>query len=73
MNAIDPYPPIRNAWEDALGRYCRMVGDDSRGLHRTAEEYRLWEDHVRSRLGRIYTEPVPMPTVRPGDDGPVNV
>jgi hypothetical protein len=73
MKAIDPYPPIRNAWEDALGRYCRMVGDNASGLHKTAEEYRRREDWARSRLGRIYTDPAPIPTVRPGDDGPVSV
>lgn len=62
---IDPYPPIRAAWEDALERYCRMVGDNARGLRDTAEEYRFWEDRNRRDIGRVHTEPVPMPTVRP--------
>lgn len=62
---IDPYPPIRAAWEDALERYCRMVGDDARGLRDTAEEYRIVEDRNRIDIDRVYTEPVPMPTVRP--------
>lgn len=62
---IDPYPPIRQAWEDALERYCRMVGDDARGLRATAEEYRFWEDRNRRGLDQVHTEPVPMPTVRP--------
>jgi hypothetical protein len=73
MESIDPYPPIRNAWEDALERYCRMVGDNARGLHRTADEYRLREARAGVEFGRIYTDPVPMPRMRPGDDGPVNV
>jgi hypothetical protein len=62
---IDPYPPIRQAWEDALERYCRMVGDDARRLRTTAEEYRFWEGRNRRVLDQVHTEPVPMPTVRP--------
>jgi len=61
--AIDPYPPVRHAWEDALGRYCRMVGDDARGLHDTAEEYRYRERNTKDDLDPLYAEPVPIPTV----------
>jgi len=62
---IDPYPPIRHAWEDALERYCRRVGDHAQRLRDTAAEYRNQDQTAQGHIKHLYPESVPIPTVPP--------
>lgn len=64
---IDPYPPVRHAWEDALERFCRRVGDHAQRLRDTAADYRDQEQIVKGRIQHLYPESVPIPTVPPSE------
>jgi hypothetical protein len=60
---IDPYPPIRQAWLDALERYRKLVADDAKRLRETANAYRGTEEGNKVTVDRVYPTPVPMPTI----------
>lgn len=51
---IDPYPPIRDAWLDALPRYQRLLSGDAATLRDTAEDYRRAELHNRQGFSQIH-------------------
>ena len=51
---LDPYPPIRNAWIEALGNYSKLVRTAAKKLDDTATTYQQQEDKVAGSFSNIH-------------------
>jgi len=51
---VDPYPPIRNAWIEALGNYSKLVRTAAKKVDDTATTYQQQEDKVTGSFQNIH-------------------